>query len=157
MIDAWWNRLPLEALDSEQWEALCDGCARCCLHKLEDCDSGELRYTRVHCRLLNSASCRCRDYPRRGERVPDCVQLDAASVSRYDWLPETCAYRLRARNEPLPAWHPLESGNPDSVHEAGISVRGWSVSEEYVHPDGFEEHVLHWLPASSEEMHDHDD
>ncbi|GAB3271984.1 YcgN family cysteine cluster protein [Parahaliea aestuarii] len=141
----WWDTLPLEALDRQQWESLCDGCAKCCLHKLEDEDSGEIFYTNVHCRLLDEASCRCSDYPRRLQRVPDCVQLTAQSRDAFDWLPDTCAYRLRAHGDSLPEWHPLVTGDPDSVHAAGISVRGRTVSDEYVHPDGYDEHIVNWV------------
>ncbi len=141
----WWNEVPLEQLDRVRWEALCDGCARCCLHKLEDEDSGELLYTRVHCRLLDAQSCRCTDYRRRSERVPECTRLEPSAVAGLAWLPDTCAYRLRAAGLPLPSWHPLVSGDPDSVHRAGISVRGVTVSEEFVHPDGYHEYVLHWV------------
>ncbi|WP_116364250.1 YcgN family cysteine cluster protein [Parahaliea mediterranea] len=141
----WWDTLPLAALDHQQWEALCDGCAKCCLHKLQDADSGELFYTNVHCHLLDAERCRCSDYPRRSERVPDCIQLTAHSSDAFDWLPTTCAYRLRAHGQPLPAWHPLVSGNPDIVHSAGISIRGRSISDEYVHPDGYDEHIVNWV------------
>ncbi|TDG13747.1 YcgN family cysteine cluster protein [Seongchinamella unica] len=141
----WWNRLSLRELDNEQWEALCDGCAKCCLHKLQDADSGELFYTRIHCRYLDPESCRCRDYAGRLEAVPDCVSLRQDTVASLDWLPETCAYRLRSRGEPLPDWHYLVSGSRQTVHEAGASIRGRSISEDYVHPDGYEEHIVTWV------------
>ena len=141
----WYDELPLEALDSEQWEALCDGCARCCLHKLEDEDTGEIAYTRVRCRYLDEESCRCSDYPRRSVLVPACIHLSPDTAQGLSWLPSTCAYRLRANGEPLPSWHPLVSGSRESVHEAGISIRGRALSDEYVHPDGYDEHVIHWV------------
>ena len=128
-----------------EWEALCDGCARCCLHKLEDADSGMIHYTAVHCRLLDQKRCRCRDYDRRLERVPDCIDLRPENMEEMHWLPATCAYRLLYEGKPLYDWHPLVSGNPDSVHEAGISIRGRVLSEEFVHPDSFEEHIIHWV------------
>ena len=103
----WWDTLPLAALDPQQWEALCDGCAKCCLHKLEDEDSGEVFYTKVRCRHLQEASCRCSDYPNRQVLVPHCIDLSGVEVEQLTWLPSTCAYRLRAQGEPLPAWHPL--------------------------------------------------
>ena len=128
-----------------EWESLCDGCARCCLHKLEDADSGMIHYTAVHCRLLDQKRCRCRDYDRRLERVPDCIDLRPENMEEMHWLPATCAYRLLYEGKPLYDWHPLVSGNPDSVHEAGISIRGRVLSEEFVHPDSFEEHIIHWV------------
>jgi uncharacterized cysteine cluster protein YcgN (CxxCxxCC family) len=141
----WWNTKPLAELSGSQWEALCDGCAKCCLHKLEDEDSGEVFYTKVRCRYLDEKNCRCTDYPKRSILVPNCIHLSSTEVPGYNWLPSTCAYRLRANNEPLPDWHPLVSGDPESVHEAGVSIRGRAVSDEFVHPDGFEEHIVHWV------------
>lgn len=141
----WWNSLSLAELDTAQWEALCDGCGRCCLHKLEDAENGELLYTRVHCRYLDADNSRCKDYANRARLVPDCVQLAPDNAAALSWLPSTCAYRLRANGKPLPAWHPLETGDPDSVHEAGISVRGQVISEDHVHPDGYDEHIITWI------------
>lgn len=144
-VTEWYNALPLEELNNEQWEALCDGCARCCLHKLEDEDSGEIAYTRVRCRYLDEESCRCSDYERRSVLVPECIHLSPDTAQDLAWLPSTCAYRLRANGEPLASWHPLVSGSRTSVHEAGISIRGRVLSDEYVHPDGYDEHVVHWV------------
>lgn len=127
--DRFWEK-PLEALDRAEWEALCDGCGKCCLHKVEDDISGEIHPTNVACRLLDRHSCRCSSYRTRRAFVPDCVRLTAANVERYQWLPSTCAYRLRAEGKPLPDWHPLLTGDPESVHRAGMSVRGWTVSED---------------------------
>ena len=141
----WWNETPLDELSGEQWEALCDGCARCCLHKLEDEDDGEVVYTGVRCRYLDEASCRCSDYANRSRLVENCIHLEAASVAALDWLPVTCAYRMRANGQALAAWHPLASGDPDSVHRAGISIRGRCISDEFVHPDGYDEHIIHWV------------
>ena len=141
----WWNLKPLSELSTGEWEALCDGCAKCCLHKLEDEDSGEIFYTKVRCRYLDEEHCRCSDYSRRSALMPNCISLQADDVPGYDWLPVTCAYRLRANDQPLPAWHPLVSGDPLSVHRAGVSIRGRSISDEFVHPDGFEEHIIHWV------------
>jgi hypothetical protein len=141
----WWNEKPLAELDAQQWEALCDGCARCCLHKLEDEDDGEVFYTSVRCRYLDETTCRCSDYPNRSVLVENCIQLDVSSAGSLQWLPVTCAYRRRAQGLPLEAWHPLVSGDPDSVHRAGISIRGRCISDEYVHPDGYDEHIVHWV------------
>ena len=141
----WWNTKALAELNSREWEALCDGCAKCCLHKLEDEDSGEVFYTKVRCRYLDEDLCRCTDYVRRSILVPNCIALDRNNVGGLDWLPTTCAYRLRANDQPLPQWHPLVSGNTTSVHEAGISIRGRAISDEYVHPDGYDEHIISWV------------
>jgi uncharacterized protein len=124
--------LPIDSLDREEWEALCDGCGKCCLHKLEDDETGILHPTNVACRLLDPQSCRCSDYKHRRAYVPDCVRLDARNLKEIDWLPSTCAYRLRGEGKPLPRWHYLVSGDRESVHKAGMSVRGWTVSEDQV-------------------------
>ncbi len=123
-----WEK-PLQALDRGEWEALCDGCGRCCIHKLEDEDTGELYPTNVACELLDRRNGRCSDYAHRKQRVSDCVVLNRDKMNELDWLPETCAYRLRAAGKPLPDWHYLMSGSRESVHEAGQSTRGWTVSE----------------------------
>ena len=141
----WWNEKPLADLSQAEWDALCDGCGKCCLHKLEDEFSGKRFYTRIRCRLLDEQSCRCSQYEKRTELVPDCINLGADITQALDWLPVTCAYRLRADNKPLAEWHPLVSGDPDSVHRAGMSIRGQSISEEFVHPDGYDEHVVKWV------------
>ena len=132
-------------MTSAEWESLCDGCARCCLHKLQDEDDGVVLYTRVACKYLDEDRCRCRHYRERNTLVPNCVWLKPEDIAQFQWLPATCAYRVVAEGRDLPDWHPLVTGNPDSVHEAGISVRGKILSEEYVHPDGMEEHVIHWV------------
>jgi uncharacterized cysteine cluster protein YcgN (CxxCxxCC family) len=126
-----WEDVPLDKLDRAQWEALCDGCGKCCLHKLEDEDTGELAATNVSCRLLDRETARCSDYRNRRAYVPDCVRLTARAVQRgIAWLPSTCAYRLRGEGLPLPDWHYLVCGDAEAVHRAGESVRGWTVSEE---------------------------
>jgi uncharacterized protein len=124
-----WEK-PLAELDRGEWEALCDGCGRCCVHKLEDSESGELYPTNVGCRLLDRKNGRCTDYSNRKTLVPDCTILDRRNLGKFDWLPESCAYRLRAAGEPLPQWHYLVSGSRETVHEAGQSTRGWTISEE---------------------------
>jgi uncharacterized protein len=127
--DRFWETKRLDQLDAAQWEALCDGCGKCCLHKLEDEETGELFATNVACRLLDRRAARCSNYGERRRFVPDCVRLTPASVSRIEWLPATCAYRLRGEGKPLADWHHLNSGDPESVHAAGMSTRGWTISE----------------------------
>jgi len=125
-----WEDTPLSKLDRAQWEALCDGCGKCCLHKLEDDETGELYATNVACRLLDRRTGQCSNYRNRRAYVSECVRLTNGNVDQIDWLPSTCAYRLRAAGEPLPEWHYLVSGDRDAVHRAGESVRGWTVSED---------------------------
>ena len=151
--DVWWNmkpapfwvRKPLEAMSREEWESLCDGCGRCCVNKLWDPQARRIRFTAVACRLLDRKTCRCRDYPRRTQRVPDCAVLSPASQADFDILPRSCAYRRLAEGRPLASWHPLVSGRAESVHEAGISVRGKVLSEEWVHPADLDDHVVDWF------------
>jgi len=132
-------------MSSVEWESLCDGCAKCCLHKLEDEDTGDIFFTNVACQLLDLESCQCRDYENRLAKVPDCFKLTPENLSQQDWLPETCAYRLLYEGKPLPSWHPLVSGNDQSVHLSGMSVRGRVVAEQSVQPDDMEDHIVHWV------------
>lgn len=129
-------------MNRAEWESLCDGCAQCCLIKLEDVESGELFHTRLVCRLLDIGACRCTDYDNRHARVPDCARLAADSIGDLTWLPHTCAYRLVAAGEDLPWWHPLVSGDPETVHQAGISVRSWARSETDVPEDKYDRFVV---------------
>ncbi len=129
MSGKFWEK-PLRALDRGDWEALCDGCGKCCLHKIEDELSGEVHPTNVACKLLDRHSGRCSSYRGRHAFVPDCIRLTADEVGKLGWLPATCAYRLRAEGKPLPDWHYLVSGDRESVHRAGMSVRGWTISED---------------------------
>lgn len=124
-----WRRKRLEEMTAREWESLCDGCGQCCLLKLEDADTGELFHTKLSCRLLDIGACRCGDYENRHERVADCARMTPESVPRQEWLPATCAYRLVAEGRDLYWWHPLVSGDPETVHRAGVSVRGWAQSE----------------------------
>lgn len=139
-----WEDKSLAEMTDSEWESLCDGCGRCCLAKLED-EEGEVYFTAVACKLLDSETCRCTDYPNRQRKVADCVILDAEKVAQIHWLPSTCAYRLVAEGRPLYPWHPLLSGTPDSVHRAGISVRGRVISELFVHEEDLEDHIVHWV------------
>lgn len=127
--DRFWETTRLQDMTRDQWESLCDGCGRCCVHKLEDEDTGEIHLTNVACKLLDRETARCSNYRHRRAFVPDCVRLTARLVSQIPWLPETCAYRVLEEGGTLADWHPLVSGDPESVHRAGISVRGWTVSE----------------------------
>lgn len=142
MRDAFWT-LPLDRLTPEEWEALCDGCGKCCLNKIEYEDTGELAFTRVSCRLLDGHSCACSSYANRHDYVPDCVVLTPKKLKDIAWwLPATCAYRLRAEGRPLYDWHYLISGDRESVHRAGASVRGWTVSELEVTEDDWEDLII---------------
>ncbi len=140
MTAPFWETKRLEQMSRAEWESLCDGCGKCCLHKLEDEETGDLHATNVACKLLDRRSGQCSDYRRRRLFVPECVRLTPAKVRALDWLPETCAYRLLDEGQPLADWHPLISGDPESVHRAGISVRGWTVSE--VDVGDLEDHVV---------------
>ncbi len=129
-MSRFWEAKPLSALNRDEWESLCDGCGKCCLHKLEDEETGEVFPTNVACRLLDRRNGTCKDYRNRKTFVPDCVQLTPAKLGELEWLPTTCAYRLVADGQPLYEWHHLISGSRETVHEAGVSTRGWTVSED---------------------------
>ncbi|MEE8387722.1 MAG: YcgN family cysteine cluster protein [Acidiferrobacterales bacterium] len=143
-MNAFWESKSLHDMDEAEWESLCDGCGRCCLTKLEDNDTGEVFFTNVACKLLDTDTCRCGDYTNRKQRVPACFVLDAESLSDYSYLPPTCAYRLLSTGKSLPHWHPLITGTPDSVHQAGISVRGKVVSERYVDDSELQDRIVSW-------------
>ncbi len=139
MSDPFWEK-PLSDISRSEWEALCDGCGKCCLHKAEDIDTGRIHATNIACKLLDRHSCHCSNYKGRHAYVPDCVRLSMSNVDTLSWLPATCAYRLRAAGQPLPDWHYLVSGDRESVHTAGISVRGWTVAE--VEAGDYEHHLI---------------
>ena len=130
-----WREKRLTEMSRAEWESLCDGCGKCCVHKLEDEETGELVPTNVACRLLDRRTGRCKDYRNRRAYVPECVRLTPEKLLQLDWLPSTCAYLLLAQGQDLPAWHPLVTGDPESVHAAGQSVRGWTISEDDVGED----------------------
>ena len=139
MRDRFWE-LPLHRLAKEEWEALCDGCGQCCLHKVEDEDSGAIFMTNVACKLLDLRTGQCADYRNRRASVPDCVKLTARSAGRLSWLPDTCAYRRLAHGEPLPEWHYLISGDRQAVHEVKASVIGRAISETLAGP--LQNHII---------------
>ena len=140
----YWQNTPLSKMTNAQWEGLCDGCALCCLNKLEDWDTGEIYWTNVACQLLDCETCRCKDYENRQALMPDCIQLSQENISQIAWLPPTCAYRLVSEGQDLPSWHPLITGRAESVHEAGISVRGRVVPENDMKPEDLEDHIVEW-------------
>ena len=139
--DQFWE-LPLEALTRSEWEALCDGCGRCCLHKIEDADTGAIEDTNVACKLLDTNTAQCSDYRNRKVFVPDCMRLTLKIVNDVPWLPSSCAYRLRADNRPLEPWHYLICRDREEVKRAGISVAARVVSETDAGP--LEHHVVSW-------------
>ena len=138
-----WETKPISALSGKEWEALCDGCGKCCLNKLEDEDSGEVALTRVACRLLDDATCRCAHYDTRHQFVPDCIVLKPSNIQEHlYWIPQTCAYRLVYEGKPLFDWHPLISGTAETVHAAGVSMRDRTVSEFDVADEDWEDHII---------------
>ena len=144
MTKKFWQVKSLAQMNNEEWESLCDGCARCCLNKLEDWDTGEIYWTNVACQLLDHHTCRCKDYDNRKAQMPDCIQLTQKKLHEITWLPPTCAYRLIDEGKDLPHWHPLVSGDPNSVHKAGISVRGRVIEENEMDAEELENHIVEW-------------
>ncbi|MCB1726524.1 MAG: YcgN family cysteine cluster protein [Gammaproteobacteria bacterium] len=142
-MNPFWRQKKLSELDREEWESLCDGCAKCCLYRLEDEDTRDIYFTNVHCRLLDTESGRCSDYPNRSTRVPDCVTITPAVLEDPYWLPQTCAYRLLAEGRDLPNWHPLVSGDPQTVVRAGQRVCGRTICEDDA--DELEQHLVDWV------------
>ena len=141
---SFWKTKKLPEMSAEEWESLCDGCGKCCLHKLEDEDTGQIAFTNVACRLINLKTCRCTRYDERTRLVPECLDLRQYDFTQYHWLPATCAYRLLNDGEELPSWHPLLSGNAASVKKAGVSIGGYAVKETAAMD--LEDHVIEWLP-----------
>lgn len=138
-----WETVPLHKMNAGEWEALCDGCGKCCLNKIEDEDTGEVFLTRIACRLLDDQSCRCGQYDIRKQIVAECIVLTPANIESHAyWMPQTCAYRLLWEGKPLFDWHPLISGDPETVHAAGISTRGLTVPEFEVSEDDWEDHII---------------
>lgn len=144
MQEPFWKTKPLEEMTGEEWESLCDGCGKCCMAKLEEEDTGILHWTSVACRLFDAGLCRCGDYENRLTRVADCVRLTPENVRTIPWLPATCAYRMLAEGRDLEWWHPLVSGRAETVHEAGVSVRGrvTALESELGNVDDYFDHIL---------------
>ena len=138
-----WERKALTAMSEKEWEALCDGCGKCCLNKLEDEDTGHVELTRVACRLFDDSTCRCAQYDIRHQFVPECIVLKPSNIDDHAyWMPQTCAYRLLWEGKPLFDWHPLISGTAQSVHDAGVSMQDKTVPEFEVHEDDWEDHII---------------
>lgn len=142
--EPFWKRKTLEEMTRAEWESLCDGCAKCCLAKLEDEDTLEILFTDAVCKLLDGNSCRCTDYANRSKLVPDCVHLTPKIIREVNWMPPSCAYRLIAEGKDLPSWHPLVSGETESVHRAGMSVRGRTICESEVEFEDICDHIVEW-------------
>lgn len=139
-----WQTKSLDEMTNEEWESLCDGCGRCCLNKLEDWETGEIAFTNVACTLLDDQTCRCKDYANRQKKVSDCVQLTPKEARELPWLPPTCAYRLVAEGRNLYWWHPLVSHDPETVHQAGVSVQNKTVPEDGMDAEDYEDHIVYW-------------
>lgn len=140
-----WKHKSFEEMTREEWESLCDGCAKCCLIKFRDPKTQAVRFTNVVCRYLNLETCQCTDYPRRHDNVPECILLTPEIARHADWLPKTCAYRLIADGQDLPWWHPLKTGDPDSARRAGRTVLRKVVSEAEVDEADLEDMVVNWF------------
>ncbi len=143
MRERFWETVPLKKMTRDEWEALCDGCGKCCMNKLEDEDTGEVALTRVACRLFDDTTCQCAQYPIRHQFVPECIVLKPTNMdANLYWMPETCAYKLLWQGKPLYPWHPLISGTPESVHAAGVSMQQRTVAEFEVSEDDWEDHII---------------
>ena len=140
---SFWETKKLAEMTAEEWESLCDNCGKCCLHKLEDEDTGKIAFTRVACRLINLNTCRCTRYNERTKLVAECLDIRKLDVEKYNWLPSTCAYRLLNEGKELPAWHPLLTGSPASVKRAGVSISSYAIKESMAMD--LEDHIIEWL------------
>ncbi|WP_050928269.1 YcgN family cysteine cluster protein [Aestuariivita boseongensis] len=138
-----WEKKRFDQLSPREWEALCDGCGKCCMNKLEDEDTGEVALTNVACRLFDDSSCRCAQYDIRHQFVPDCIVLKPGNIEKnLYWMPETCAYRLVYEGKPLFDWHPLISGTAETVHRAGVSMQNATVPEFEIPEDDWEDYII---------------
>ena len=144
MIDKkpFWETKKLSEMTNEEWESLCDGCAKCCLNKLEDADTGYISYTNVACHQLDIKTCKCKNYKEREIYVPDCIKLTVNKLESLSWLPQTCAYRLLYEKKSLYPWHPLISGDKETVEKNGVSVKGRIISEN--NNIDLEKHIVDW-------------
>jgi uncharacterized cysteine cluster protein YcgN (CxxCxxCC family) len=140
---SFWKTKKLAEMTAEEWESLCDNCGKCCLHKLEDEDTGKIAFTSVACRLINLNTCRCTRYNERTKLVAECLDIRKLDVEKYNWLPSTCAYRLLNESKELPAWHPLLTGSPASVKRAGVSISSYAIKESMAMD--LEDHIIEWL------------
>jgi uncharacterized cysteine cluster protein YcgN (CxxCxxCC family) len=147
-VQPFWERKKLREMTPAEWESLCDRCGRCCLKKLEDADTGQIAYTDVACKLLDRERCSCTRYAARHALVPDCLAISTRDMRALEWLPTTCAYRKLAAGEPLEWWHPLVSGDPNTVHRAGISVRGRALSERDVAERALATRIVAWVATA---------
>ncbi len=143
---SFWKTKKLAEMNSEEWESLCDNCGKCCLHKLEDEDTGDIYFTRVACKLIDLTTCRCTRYAERTQLISECLDIKHLDTANYHWLPATCAYRLLSEGEELPVWHPLLTESTDSVENAGVSIRSFAMEESEVKDiDDLEDHIIEWL------------
>jgi uncharacterized cysteine cluster protein YcgN (CxxCxxCC family) len=143
---SFWKTKKLAEMNPEEWESLCDNCGKCCLHKLEDEDTGDIYFTSVACKLIDLDTCRCTRYAERTHLIPECLDIKHLEVRNYHWLPATCAYRLLNKGEELPSWHPLLTGSTDSVENADVSIRSFAMEESEVDDiDDLEDHIIEWL------------
>jgi uncharacterized cysteine cluster protein YcgN (CxxCxxCC family) len=142
--ESFWKSKGLREMTRAEWELLCDGCGKCCLQKLQDEKTGAVDYTNVCCRLFSPATCRCTSYHDRHLRVPTCMILTPPRVEAFDWLPETCAYRLLSKGKDLPYWHHLVSGDPNLIHRLDLSAKGKVISEKHIHPLQISRHIVQW-------------
>ena len=140
---SFWETKKLAEMTAEEWESLCDNCGKCCLHKLEDEDTGKIAFTSVACRLINLNTCRCTRYNERTKLVAECLDIRKLDVENYNWLPATCAYRLLSQGKKLPAWHPLLTGSAASVKRAGVSISSYAIKESMAMD--LEDHIIEWL------------
>ncbi len=146
----WWEK-GLQNLTADQWELLCDGCGLCCLHKLEDEETGALHYTQLACPLLDTQSCQCRFYAQRFKHVPECMKITPSNYREaLPWLPNSCAYKRVAQRLPLPSWHHLLTGERSTIHDVGASVRGRVRSSEGIEEEDYQEYILHWIDADND-------